>query len=210
MIDVSSSSSLHLRIPLATSRIAIKFVKTHTCRNVDADALRLWNLTSIPVDCNFKESTGYLKLDSKKNKIVTYGKVVVVSSLPGILSSCSCQGRVRTPKVNTLLSPFILFCGDCTLVPTTLHDHFPFPPSVLLSFNLRNELDVNPPLAMLLQQVFKENLRGSPSTPGKPTGFAEVKKESSDLLWLYNRPPDREPRLPLTLLDPIFARFVDN
>ena len=103
MIDVSSSSSLHLRIPLATSRIAIKFVKSHTCCSDDADALRLCIHTSIPVDRNFKESTRHLKLDSKK-KNVTYGKFV--SSLPGIPSwaspPCSCQGRVRTPKVSTL------------------------------------------------------------------------------------------------------------
>lgn len=69
MIDISSSSSLYLRIPLATSRIAIKFVKSHTCRNVDADALRLCIHTSIPVDRNFKESTRHLKLDSKKKKM---------------------------------------------------------------------------------------------------------------------------------------------
>lgn len=63
-----------------------------------------------------------------------------------------------------------------------------FPFRVLLSFNLRSELDV---------------------ALGKPTEFAEVQKDPVTYYGCF-RPPDREPKLPLTLLDPVFARFVDD
>lgn len=58
-------------------RNAIKSVKSYACRNVDVNDLGL-RRTSIPIDSNFEESIGRLKL---QRSFVTCGRLV--RSLPG-------------------------------------------------------------------------------------------------------------------------------
>ena len=89
--------------------------------------------------------------------------------------------------------------------------HFPFLSKFCVSFDLNNELDDNTltPLATLREQFFTKQRRGPPSTMGKPVEFAAVQKDPVTY-YACARPPDRESKLPLNLLDPVFAEFVDN
>ena len=48
----------------------------------------------------------------------------------------------------------------------------------------------------------------APSSGGQPKIFAE--KQATDAKILCNRPPGTSPPIPLTLLHPIFAKFVDD
>jgi hypothetical protein len=50
---------------------------------------------------------------------------------------------------------------------------------------------------------------GQPSQQAQPPDFEQLQKDDIGF-YGCNRPPTREPRLPLTLLHPVFGKFVDD
>jgi hypothetical protein len=49
----------------------------------------------------------------------------------------------------------------------------------------------------------------TPSRQARPKKFEELQKDDK-VFFGCNRPPEREPAVPLALLHPVFGRFVDN
>jgi hypothetical protein len=56
--------------------------------------------------------------------------------------------------------------------------------------------------------IIKRKLE-SPSQQAHPKAFEALQK-NDETFFGCNRPPGREPNLPLALLHPVFGRFIDN
>ena len=72
--------------------------------------------------------------------------------------------------------------------------------------------DKVPPLPLTWRQQREEcrkRKRQAPSTEGQPAEFKELQKDDV-AFYGCNRPLDREPRVPLTLIHRIFGEFVDD
>ncbi len=66
----------------------------------------------------------------------------------------------------------------------------------------------NLPLRTIRENIFK-NRRRTPSLEAQTPNFEKV--QNDDVIYYgCNRPPTREPKVPLTLLHPVFGKFVDD
>jgi hypothetical protein len=65
------------------------------------------------------------------------------------------------------------------------------------------------PLRQARQSIFSSKKKDSPSTQGETRKFQDIQCDNGNF-YACNRPPSREPKLPLTLLHPVFGDFEDN
>jgi hypothetical protein len=62
----------------------------------------------------------------------------------------------------------------------------------------------------LLRKRFEDIKLRSPSTDGNPSDFAQLQAHHNGPMAAFPRPPEAAPEIPVTLLDPVLARFLDN
>ena len=193
---------------VGTLKKAIKDEKKLALKHVDADSLTLWNV-SIAVDKDFKENVGKFELrdDDALSPVDRLSKIFDVQPDSGHL-------HIIVRSLNTDAGEFeqLVVATSClihSLVSISfclLHLRYHVASHALPS-------DAVPDLPIMTWQKCREQCKkkraGQPSQQAQPAEFKELQKDDI-CFYGCNRPPGREAGLPLTLLHPVFGKFVDD